>query len=126
MEIRKITTAGAPAPGGHYSQGIVANNMVFVSGMLPVVPGTRVKLTGPVEEQTLQVLKNIEAVLREAGSDITRVVKMTIYVTDISLWDGVNRVYSEFFGGHKPARAIVPVKDLHHGFKIEAEAIAIL
>ena len=126
MEVRKVQTKAAPEPAGHYSQGIIAGNMVFVAGMVPIVPGTGEKITGPIEDQTLRVLENIKGVVVAAGSDLNRVVKVTVYVSDISLWDSVNRVYASFFGDHKPARAIVPVKDLHHGFKVEMDAIAVL
>jgi 2-iminobutanoate/2-iminopropanoate deaminase len=126
MDIKKVHTPEAPEPAGHYSQGIIAGNMVFVAGMVPIVPGTGEKITGSIEEQTLRVLNNIKGVVLAAGSDLNKVVKVTVYVSDISLWDSVNRVYSSFFGDHKPARAIVPVKDLHHGFKVEMDAIAVL
>lgn len=126
MEITKVQTKEAPEPGGHYSQGIIANNMVFVAGMVPVVPGTGEKITGSIEEQTLRVLNNIKGVVLASGSDLNKVVKVTVYISDISLWDGVNKVYASFFGTHKPARAIVPVKDLHYGFKVEMDAIAVL
>jgi 2-iminobutanoate/2-iminopropanoate deaminase len=126
MEITKVHTTAAPEPGGHYSQGIIANNMVFVAGMVPVVPGTGEKITGSVEEQTLQVLNNIKGIVLASGSDLNKIVKVTVYISDISLWDDVNKVYASFFGTHKPARAIVPVKELHYGFKIEMEAIAVL
>ena len=124
MKILKVHTNNAPEPGGHYSQAIVSNNLVFISGQLPVVPSTGEKLTGPIGEQTLQVLKNIKAITEAAGSDITKILKVTVYISDLSLWDEVNKVYSSFFGSHKPARAIIPVKDLHHGCKIEVDAIA--
>lgn len=126
MEIKKVTTDMAPLPGGHYSQAIVTNNMVFVSGQLPVVPSTGEKILGTIEEQTLQVLKNIQAIVNAAGSNITKIVKVTVYISDIGYWSGVNNTYSQFFGSHKPARAIIPVKDLNHGFKIEIDAIAVL
>ena len=126
MKINKIETPNASQPGGHYSQAIVANNMVFVSGQLPVNPETGVRILGNIEEQTLQVLKNIEAILKAAGSGVSKITKMTLLVTDISLWDGVNKTYSEFFGENRPARSIIPVKDLHHGFMIEADAIAVI
>lgn len=126
MDIKKVHTPEAPEPAGHYSQGIIAGNIVFVAGMVPIVPGTGEKITGSIEEQTLRVLNNIKGVVEAAGSGLNRVVKVTVYVSDISLWDSVNRVYASFFGDHKPARAIVPVKDLHHGFKVEMDAIAAL
>jgi 2-iminobutanoate/2-iminopropanoate deaminase len=124
MTLNKIHTSGAPEPGGHYSQAVVFNNMVFISGQVPVVPETGEKLSGPIQDQTLQVLKNLMAITEAAGSDISKIIKVTVYISDIELWGEVNKVYASFFGTHKPARAIVPVKDLHHGFKIEMEAIA--
>ena len=127
MTIKKILTTEAPVPAGHYSQAVVSNNMVFISGQLPIVPSSGEKLTGPIEEQTLQVLKNIRAIAEASGSDISKIVKVTVYISDIELWGGVNKVYSAFFReDHKPARAIVPVKDLHYGCRIEMDAIAVI
>ena len=126
MEIRKITTSSAPIPAGHYSQAIVANGLVFIAGQLPIVPVTGERITGSIQDQTLQVLTNIKSIAEASGSRIEDIVKVTVYVTDINFWGDVNKVYSDFFGDHKPARAIVPVKDLHHGFKIEADAIAVI
>jgi 2-iminobutanoate/2-iminopropanoate deaminase len=126
MILRKVFTPEAPEPAGHYSQAIVYNGMVFISGQLPIIPGTGEKLTGSVEDQTLQVLKNIKAITEAAGSDISKIIKVTVYISDIDLWGDVNKVYSSFFGTHKPARVIVPVKDLHYGCKIEMDAIAAL
>jgi 2-iminobutanoate/2-iminopropanoate deaminase len=126
MEIQAIYTPKAPEPAGHYSQAVIANGMVFVSGQLPIVPGSGEKISGTIEDQTLQVLKNIEAITVAAGSNKSKIVKVTVYISDISLWGDVNNIYSGFFGVHKPARAMVPVRDLHYGFKIEMDAIAIL
>jgi 2-iminobutanoate/2-iminopropanoate deaminase len=126
MEIKRIQTENAPVPAGHYSQAVVYNNMVFISGQIPVVPGSGEKLNGPINEQTLQVLKNIKAIAEAAGSDISKVLKVTVYISDIELWGEVNKVYSAFFGPHKPARAVIPVKDLHYGCKIEMDAVAAL
>jgi 2-iminobutanoate/2-iminopropanoate deaminase len=124
MKIQNIFTNDAPEPAGHYSQAVVANGMVFISGQLPVVPGTGEKITGTIEDQTIQVLKNIEAIAAAAGSNKSKIVKVTVYISDMSMWGNVNTVYSGFFGDIKPARVIVPVKELHHGFKIEIDAIA--
>ena len=126
MEIKKVNTTEAPLPGGHYSQAVIANNTVYVSGQLPVVPVTGERILGTIEEQTLRVLNNIKAIVEAAGSDITRIVKVTVFISDIGHWGGVNTVYSEFFGSHKPARAIIPVKDLNHGFKLEIDAVAVI
>ena len=122
--IRKIQTGNAPAPAGHYSQAVVHGYLVFVSGQLPIVPETGEKITGSIEEQTLQTLKNVAAILEASGSSTDRVLKVTIYIPDMDLWGKVNEVYSGFFGDHKPARAVVPTRELHGGFKIEIEAIA--
>ncbi len=124
MEIRKIETTDAPAPGGHYSQAVVHNGLVFVSGQLSIDPQTGEKKLGSIEEQTEQVLKNVAAILKAAGSDLSRVLKMTVYVADIDLWSAVNTVYARVMGDYRPARAVVPTGKLHYGFLIEIEAMA--
>ncbi|HEX8776417.1 MAG TPA: Rid family detoxifying hydrolase [Pyrinomonadaceae bacterium] len=124
MEIKSILTPDAPAPGGHYSQAIVHNGLIYISGQLPINPRTGEKVLGPIEDQTRQVLENIGAILRAAGSDMGRVLKMTIYVSDIGLWGAVNEVYTKVMGDARPARAVVPTRELHYGFLIEIEAIA--
>lgn len=85
---------------------------------------TREPFTGPIEEQTELALKNVEAVLKAGGSDLSGVIQMTIYVSDMELWGAVNAAYARVMGNHRPARAIVPVKDLHFDTKIEIQAIA--
>ena len=124
MDITTVSTPNAPAAGGHYSQAVVYNGLVFIAGQLAIDPETGARLTGSIEEQTEQCLKNIGEILKAAGSDLSRVLKMTVYISDIELWTAVNAVYSRVMGDHRPARAVVPVKDLHYGFKIEIEAIA--
>ncbi|MBA3805617.1 MAG: RidA family protein [Acidobacteria bacterium] len=124
MEIKPVLTGDAPAPGGHYSQAVVHNGLIYISGQLAINPQTGEKILGPIEEQTEQVLVNIAAILRAAGSDLSRVLKMTIYISDMSLWGRVNEVYARVMGEAKPARAVVPVNELHYGFLIEIEAIA--
>lgn len=126
MKIKEVYTEKAPKPAGHYSQGIIYGNLIFISGQLPIDPLTGEKKTGSIEEQTLQVLKNIKEILVSAGSDLKYVLKTTVYISDIGLWDRVNKVYSDFFGEHKPARSVVPTKELHYGFGIEMEAIAVI
>ncbi len=121
-----IETTNAPLPAGHYSQGIVHDGLVFVSGQLPVDPETGEKVTGSVEEETDRALKNVAAVLEAAGSGLHRVIKTTVYVSDITLWDRVNQVYARHFGEHRPARAVVPTKPLHFGFHVEIEAVGVV
>lgn len=119
-----IQTASAPLPAGHYSQAVVHNGLVFVSGILPITAeGT--KLTDAnIELQTLQVLQNLEAILHAAGASKATVLKTTVYVSDIEDWPKINPIYAAFFEQHRPARAIVPVGTLHYGLNIEIEAVA--
>jgi 2-iminobutanoate/2-iminopropanoate deaminase len=124
MEIKKIQTPNAPQPGGHYSQAVVYNGLVFVSGQLSIDPKTGEKKTGTIEEQTELALSNVSEILKAANSDLSRVLKMTVYVADINLWGAVNTVYARVMGDHRPARAVVPTGELHYGFLIEIEAVA--
>jgi 2-iminobutanoate/2-iminopropanoate deaminase len=122
--MRPIETADAPVPAGHYSQAIVHGGLVYVAGQLPIDPRSREKRVGSIEDQTEQVLRNVAAVLAASGSGLDRVVQMTVYVSDMSLWGRVNETYARVMGGHRPARAVVPVGPLHHGYQIEIQAIA--
>jgi len=122
--MKPIKTDKAPLPGGHYSQAMVHNGLVYVSGQLPIYPQTGEKQTGAIEEQTRLVLENLSAILVASGSSLNQVLKVTVYISDISLWGKVNEVYAEIFGDHRPARAIVPTRDLHFGFMIEVDAVA--
>ncbi len=124
MKIRTIETQNAPAPGGHYSQAVVCNGLVFVSGQLAIDPQTGEKKLGSIEEQTEQALENVAEILKAADSDLSLVLKMTVYISDINLWSAVNTVYARLLGEHRPARAVIPTGELHYGFLIEIEAIA--
>ena len=123
MQMKRIETPDAPKPGGHYSQGVVHNGLVFVSGQLAIDPKTGEKKLGSIEEQTEQALSNVHGILKAAGSDWDKVLKMTLYVSDINLWGSVNEVYIRVLGEHRPARAVIPCGPLHYGFLIEIEAI---
>jgi reactive intermediate/imine deaminase len=122
--MKKIQIEGTPTPKGHYSQGIVHNGLVYVSGQLPMDMVTGEPLLGDIEAQTEAALLNVESVLKAAGSDLSQVIQMTIYISDGDYWAKVNEVYARVMGDHRPARAIVPVKDLHFGLGIEIQAIA--
>jgi 2-iminobutanoate/2-iminopropanoate deaminase len=124
MEINFVNTPNAPAAGGHYSQAVVCNGMVFVSGQLSIDPQTREKKLGSIEQQTEQTLHNVGEILKAANSDMSRVLKMTVYVSDIKYWEAVNEVYARVMGEHRPARAVVPTGELHYGFLIEIDAVA--
>lgn len=122
--MKKIQPSNQPQPKGHYSPGVEHNGLIYVSGQLPMTLDTRQPFTGSIEEQTELSLRNVEAVLHAAGSDLDHVLQMTIYVSDMELWGAVNATYARVMGDHRPARAIVPVKDLHFDTKIEIQAIA--
>src|SRR5689334_3350688 len=124
MEIKRINTPNAPKAGGHYSQATVYNGLVFVAGQLSIDPHTGERKLGSIEEQTEQALSNVHAILKAAGSDWSKVLKMTLFVSDINLWSAVNDVYIKVLGENRPARAIIPCGPLHYGFLIEIEAVA--
>jgi 2-iminobutanoate/2-iminopropanoate deaminase len=124
--MKEILSNDAPQPSGHYSQAIEHNGLVYVSGQLPIDPKSKEKRVDSIEEQTKQALANLEAILRSANSGKEQVLKVTLYISDIALWDRVNSVYANFFGNHRPARAIVPTRELHFGFQIEIEAVAVV
>lgn len=124
MDIELIHTSNAPSPAGHYSQAVVHQGLVYVAGQLSIDPRTGEKRLGSIEEQTEQTLNNVGEILRAAGSDLSRVLKMTVYISDIKLWGAVNEVYARIMGAHRPARAVIPTRELHHGFLIEIDAIA--
>ena len=121
--MQPVTTTDAPIPAGHYSQGMIHGGFVFVAGQLPIDPTNRDAPPGTIEEQTERTLRNVEAVLVAAGSGLDRVVQMTIYVSDIALWGRVNATYARVMGDHRPARAVVPTRELHHDYLIEIQAI---
>ncbi len=126
MDINSVITYDSPLPAGHYSQAVVAGNMIFVSGQIPVAPLTGDKITGGISEQTLQVLNNMLNIVKAAGGDLSTIVKTTIYITDIGNWEEINRVYADFFGSYHPARSIVQVANLLYNSKIEVEAVAFM
>ena len=124
MEITKIQTPNAPSPAGHYSQAVVHNGIVYVAGQLSIDPKTGERKIGTIEEQTELALSNVSEILKAANSDLSRVLKMTVYVADINLWGAVNTVYARVMGDHRPARAVIPTGERHYGFLIEIEAVA--
>ena len=121
----EIRTADAPAPVGPYSQAIRSGDVVYVSGQIPLDPATGKKVEGEIEDEARQVLANLKAVLEAAGSGMDRVVKATVYLTDLSLFPRVNAVYAEAFDADPaPARVTVGVAALPLGAQVEIDAIA--
>lgn len=122
--IKNIETSNAAPPGGHYSQAISYNGLVYLSGILPVSQENKPYKLRAFEEQVKQVLSNADAILSAAGCSRNTVLKSTVYITDISLWPIFNSMYANYFGEHRPARSVAPVPQLHHGFDVEVEMIA--
>jgi 2-iminobutanoate/2-iminopropanoate deaminase len=120
-----IETKNAPAPIGPYSQAIRANGLVFVSGQIPVQPDTGRVAEGDITVQTHQVMKNLSAVLKAAGSGLDRVVKTTVFLSNLDDFPGFNKIYGEYLGEAKPARATVQVARLPKEVLLEIEAIAV-
>ena len=125
MKHQVIHTDNAPKAIGPYSQAVKAGNMLFVSGQVPFVPETMEIVEGDVKAQTAQSLKNVQAILAEAGLDFSHVVKSTVFIKDMNEFAQINEVYAEFFGENKPARACVEVTRLPKDVKVEIEVIAI-
>ena len=119
-----LNTVNAPAAIGPYSQGVQCGNMIFVSGKLPFVPATGALLEGSVGEMTVQSMKNIEAILAEAGCTLKDVVKTTIFLKDLNDFAEVNAAYATFFPENPPARACVQVAKLPRDARVEIEAVA--
>ena len=121
-----IFTDKAPAAVGPYSQAIKEGNVVYCSGQIPLVPETGALVEGDIKAQAEQSLKNVKAVVTEAGADLTNIVKTTVYLVDMADFGAVNEVYSDFFGDHRPARSCVAVKELPKGAKVEVEVLVVL
>ena len=121
-----ITPASLAPPGGHYSHAVVANGLVFVSGQLPIDASGKKLVDAPFEDQARQVLANVAGALEAAGSGVSSLVQVRVYVTDIAHWPAFNAIYAAWAGTSRPARAVVPVPMLHHGLLIEIEAVAML
>jgi 2-iminobutanoate/2-iminopropanoate deaminase len=113
------------APRGHYSHAVTGAGLVFVSGQLPVDANGQLLADAPFEVQARQVLQNVGAALRSAGSSVDRLLQVRVYVTDIAHWPAFNAIYAEWCGQARPARAVVPVPQLHYGFLVEVEATAL-
>ncbi|MCY7475047.1 RidA family protein [Bacillus safensis] len=122
--MKSILEVGNLKSNGHYAFATIHQNTVYVSGQFAINPETREKEFGPIEEETLQALKNVEMIVEAAGSKKEKILRMTLYISDIELWDKVDAVYTEFFGEHQPARTVVPTNESHFGFKIEIDAIS--
>jgi len=127
MKIQAVRSENAPAPVGPYSQAAVGGGFVFCSGQLALDPktGEYIGLDKSIEEETTRVMENLGAVLAAAGSSFADVVKVTIYLTDLSFFADVNKVYARYFGSTPPARATLEVSGLAKGCRVEIDCIAL-
>ena len=124
MTIQRINPDTLAAPGGHYSHAVIAGGLVFVAGQLPITPSGEKLNQACFANQARQVLANVSAALAAAGTGVAQLVQVRVYVTDIDHWPAFNTIYADWAGDSRPARAVVPVPMLHHGFLIEVEAVA--
>lgn len=125
MTLQVVSTDKAPQAVGPYSQAIIANGFIFVSGQIAIDPTNGQINNGTTAEQTRQVLKNLSAVLESVDSSLDKVVKATVFIKDMNDFQSMNEVYGEFFGKNKPARACVEVSRLPKDVRVEIDAIAL-
>ena len=125
MSKQIINTASAPAPIGPYSQSVKAGGFLFISGQIAINPASGNVEANTIEEETHQAMKNIAAILTEAGLDFSAVVKTTIFLTDMALFGAVNEVYAVYLTGNYPARETVAVKGLPKGVNVEISMTAL-
>lgn len=125
-EIRAVLTSKAPSPAGHYVQATVWGGLVHISGQLPVRPDGSHAPGATFEEQARQAIANLLAVLKASGSRPERLLKVTAYIVGVENWPRFNGVYASMLGDAKPARAVVPVTELHYGYLVEIDAVAAL
>lgn len=126
MKKNIVNTPNAPSPIGPYSQAVVAGNLLYVSGQIAIDPSTNELINGTIEEETDRVMKNLEAILHEAGTDFNHVVKTTIFLIDMVLFAKVNEVYGSYFSANYPARETVAVKGLPKNVNVEISMIALV
>jgi 2-iminobutanoate/2-iminopropanoate deaminase len=124
MSLQFVASSGAPKAIGPYSQGIVANGFLFTAGQVALDPAKGELVSGGIVEQTTRALENLRAVLKEAGSDFSQVVKTTVFLVDMADFSEMNEVYGRAFGSHRPARSTVAVAALPRGARVEIEVIA--
>ncbi len=124
MDKKIIATKDAPQAIGPYSQAVVFGNFIFISGQIPIIPKNGELILGGIEEQTEQVLKNLEAILKSSNSSLINVLKTTVFITDLNNFGKMNKVYEKFFKDNPPARSTVEVSRLPKEVLVEIEAIA--
>ncbi len=125
MSIATVHSEGAPKAIGPYSQAVVSGGLVFTAGQIALDPATMEVVPGGVAEQTERVMANLKAVLETAGTDLSRVLKTTVFLADMADFAAMNEVYARAFGDHRPARSTVAAAGLPRGVRVEIEVIAV-
>ncbi|MCG8538882.1 MAG: RidA family protein [Clostridia bacterium] len=126
MELKIVHTDKAPGAVGPYSQAVLAGNLLFLSGQIPINPATGELVKSSIEEETRQCLENAKAILEEAGTTLENVIKATVFIKDMDQFGRINEVYGQYFHTHKPARACVEVARLPKDVNVEIEMIAVV
>lgn len=124
--LRTIHTDKAANPLGHYSQAIIHENTIYLATQLGIHPHNVSAKIGSIEEQTEQIINNVEEILLAANSSLDKIIKVIIYISDIAFWPAVNEIYAKRFGKHKPARGVIPCQTLHKGYQVAFDVIAAL
>jgi 2-iminobutanoate/2-iminopropanoate deaminase len=126
MSLDFVSTSGAPKAIGPYSQAVIAQGFLFTAGQVALDPARGELVSGGIAEQTTRAMENLRAILREAGTDFSQVVKTTVFLVDMADFAAMNEVYAGAFGDHRPARSTVAVSALPKGARVEIEIIAIV
>ncbi len=121
-----VATGQAPSAVGPYSQAVATDSLVFTAGQIPLDPATGTLVTGDIQAQTRRVLRNLQAILEAAGTDLSNVVKTTVYLKDLDDFGGLNQVYAEYFPQSPPARSVAQVTALPLGARVMIEMVATL
>lgn len=122
--MKLIETNDAPLPRGHYSQAVVSNGLVFVAGILPIIPNTNRQLPDGIKPQVEQVLNNLDAILKASGSNLQKLISVQIFIPNPDYWTDVNEVYAKYLGNHRPARTVIPCGPLSANSMLELNAVA--
>jgi len=125
-DLRFVATDAAPKAIGPYSQGVIANGFLYTAGQIALDPATMEIVPGDVKAQTERVMKNLDAILKAAGTSLVRVVKTTVFLADMGDFAAMNEVYAKWFGAHKPARSTVAAKTLPRNVLVEIDVVALV
>jgi 2-iminobutanoate/2-iminopropanoate deaminase len=126
MPLQFVSTSGAPKAIGPYSQGVTVSGFLFTAGQVALDPASGELVSGGIAEQTTRALENLRAILKEAGTSFSQVVKTTVFLVDMADFSAMNEVYGRVFGNHRPARSTVAVAALPRGARVEIEVIAVV